>query len=82
MALVATITQETVFGNQRVIQGTYTKLTGDTSGTLTLGLNAVYSIQCMSSTAAVAVGASWSGGTLTFYGASGDTGGYFTVFGY
>ena len=82
MALAATITQETDFGNMRVIMGTYTKLSGDTTGTLALGLNAVYSIMVVSSTAAIAVGASWASGTLTFYGASGDTGGYFIVYGY
>ena len=82
MALSASITQATVFGNMRVIMGTYTKLTGDTSGSLTLDLNAVTSIVVVSSTAAIAVGASWSAGTLTFYGASGDTGGYFIVYGY
>lgn len=82
MALVATIVGETVFGNQRVLYGTYTKDTGDTSGTLTLKMNAVTSIQVNSSTAAVAVGASWATPTLTFYGASGDTGGYWMVFGY
>ena len=82
MALAATITGATVFGDKRVIFGTYTKLTGDTTGSLTLGLNAVELIQVCSSTAAIAVGASWSAGTLTFYGASGDTGGYFMVYGY
>ena len=83
MALSATVKGETVFGNQRIIYGVYTKDTGDTSGTLTtLGLNAVTYIWAMSSTAAIAVGASWASGTLTFYGASGDTGGYWMVMGY
>ena len=82
MALSASITQETVFGNMRILMGTYTKDTGDTTGTLTLGLNGVFYVEANSSTAAIAVGASWASGTLTFYGASGDTGGYWIVFGY
>jgi hypothetical protein len=82
MALSAVITDTTVFGDIRVIKGTYTKLTGDTTGTLTLGLNAVNYCNACSSTAAIAVGVSWATGTLTFYGAAGDTGGYWEVHGY
>ena len=83
MSLVATLKGETVFGNKKVLYGVYTKDTGDTTGTLTgLGLNAVEFIQVVSSTAAIAVGASWAAGTLTFHGASGDTGGYWMLMGY
>lgn len=82
MANIVTLGGETVFGNQRVLYGTYAKDSGDTTGTLTLKLNAVTSIMACSSTAAVAVAGSWSTPTLTITGTTGDTGGYWMVYGY
>jgi hypothetical protein len=81
MAYSITQTNVTDFGNMRVAYGTYTKLTGDTTGTLSLGFQNVLFANAVSNTAAVAAGISWSGGTLTFYGASGDTGGYWEAYG-
>ena len=82
MAYTITSTGASDFGYMRIIYGSYTKSTGDTSGTSTIGLNGLYSAMAVSNTAAVAAGIAWSAGTMTLYGASGDTGGYWALYGY
>lgn len=79
MAYTITQTIVTDYGNHKIIYGTYTKLTGDTSATLALNVQNVLWSECHSTTAAIAAGLSWANGTLTFYGASGDTGGNWMV---
>jgi hypothetical protein len=82
MAYTITVVKETVMGDLKTIIGTYTKASGDTTGTFTLGIQGVLWTEAHSNTAAVVSSCSWSSGTLTFYGASGDTGGYWMVQGY
>ena len=80
-ACVPTYVGETVFGNQRVLYGTYTA-SGNTVGTLTLGLNAVVAAFANSSAGAYATAISWTAGVLSITPAASDTAGYWVVYGY
>lgn len=83
MALTPTLVGETVFGNMRVLYGTYAITAGSTSGTLTVGLNGIYSAQANSSaTTAYPTGIAWSSGTMTIYANTSDSGGYWMLYGY
>lgn len=65
MAIAVTSTRKTVFGNKKVLFITGTFADGDTSGDVVSGLVAVDFASVQYQDAAMVVGASASGGTLT-----------------
>jgi hypothetical protein len=69
-AFTSTITSQTVFGNKRIVYGTYTSSAGATGGDVSTGLNQVEVFMLIPNAAAVATNASVVNETFPL--ASGD----------
>lgn len=80
-ACVPTLVGKTVFGNYKVLYGTYVA-SGATAGTLTLQINGVVSCQATSNVGAYRLAITWASGTLTITPEASDTGGYWMIYGY
>lgn len=79
MAFAATQTGESVFGNLRVMYGTYTQANGDTGGDIQTGLGQVVSFQATAATKQVTDKGKV---TITTADPAGDVTGYWMAYGY
>lgn len=74
MAFTSPVTNSTVFGNKRVVFGTYASTAGSTGGAITTGLTAVNFFDATSATATPSSVITVSGGTATITTTANQTG--------
>jgi len=74
MAFTSTVTGSTVFGNKRVVFGTYASTAGSTGGAIVTGLTAVNYFDANSATATPSTIVTVSGGTATITTTANQTG--------
>lgn len=74
MAFTSTVTGSTVFGNKRVVYGTYASTAGSTGGAVVTGLSAINYFTSNCATATPSTVTTVSGGTATLTTTANQTG--------